>query len=59
MQLSFLGKSYEVSTPMMEATETEETVNFLGRASKLKEFTVAQRQQPATELTFMGRRYTR
>lgn len=59
MQLSFLGSTYNASSPTTEASETGETVTFMGRQSKLKQFNVAQRQQPATELTFMGRRYTR
>ncbi|HEY9737289.1 MAG TPA: DUF4278 domain-containing protein [Trichocoleus sp.] len=59
MQLSFLGNAYDASTPAVEARETAETVTFLGRSSKVKQFNVAQRQQPTAELTFMGRRYTR
>lgn len=59
MQLSFLGKAYTASSPAIETTETEATVSFLGRSSKVKQFTVAQRQQPSEELTFMGRRYSR
>jgi hypothetical protein len=59
MQLSFLGKSYNAASPSIEATETEATVSFLGRSSKVKQFSVAQHQQPTEELTFMGRRYIR
>ncbi|MBD0270135.1 MAG: DUF4278 domain-containing protein [Cyanobacteria bacterium Co-bin8] len=59
MQLSFLGKSYNASSPAIEATETEATLSFLGRSSKVKQFSMAQRQQPTEELTFMGRRYSR
>ncbi|PSN14889.1 hypothetical protein C7293_09650 [filamentous cyanobacterium CCT1] len=59
MQLSFLGKTYTASTPAVTATETQATVTFLGRSSRVKQFNVTQRQQPAEELNFMGRRYTR
>ena len=59
MQLSFLGKSYNSSSPAIKATETEATVSFLGRSSKVKQFNVTQHQQPTEELTFMGRRYSR
>lgn len=59
MQLSFLGNAYSASSPAIEATETSETVTFMGRQSKVKQFNVAQRQQPAADLTFMGRRYSR
>jgi hypothetical protein len=59
MQLSFLGKAYTASSPAIEATETGETLTFMGRQSKVKQFHVTQRQQPAAELTFMGRRYSR
>lgn len=59
MQLSFLGNAYTAFSPVIEATETGETLTFMGRQSKLKQFNVAQRQQPGAELTFMGRRYSR
>lgn len=59
MQLSFLGNSYTASSPAIEGTETSETVTFMGSQSKVKQFDIAQRQQPTTELTFMGRRYSR
>ncbi|PSR17650.1 hypothetical protein C8255_11495 [filamentous cyanobacterium CCP3] len=59
MQLSFLGKTYTASTPAVAATETQSTVTFLGRSSRVKQFNVTQRQQPTEELNFMGRRYTR
>jgi hypothetical protein len=59
MQLSFLGKHYNPSSPAIEATETGETITFMGRQSKVKQFTVAQRQQPVEELIFRGRRYSR
>jgi hypothetical protein len=59
MQLSFLGKSYTASAPAIEATTTVETGKFLGKAYARKQFNVVQRQQPAEELTFMGRRYIR
>jgi hypothetical protein len=59
MQLTFLGKSYTATFPVIEATKTQETINFLGRSSLVKTFTVTQRQQPKEDLTFMGRHYTR
>lgn len=59
MKLSFLGKSYEASAPTVDAVATHETGTFLGKSYAKKEFAVAQRQQPAEELTFMGRRYIR
>lgn len=59
MQLSFLGNAYTASSPAIETAETGETVTFMGRQSKVKQFNVAHRQQPAGELTFMGRRYSR
>ena len=58
MQLSFLGKSYEASTPAIDATLTGETATFMGKLYATKQFTVAQRQQPA-ELTYRGIRYSR
>lgn len=59
MKLSFLGKSYEASTPAIDAIPTAETVTFLGRPYARKEYMVAQRQQPAEELTYRGQRYRR
>lgn len=59
MQLSFLGKSYTTHAPAIEATTTSETGKFLGKSYAKKQFNVSQRQQPAEELTFMGRRYIR
>lgn len=58
MQLSFLGQSYEASIPTIETTETAETATFLGRRYARKQFNVSHRQQPATELTYRGVRYT-
>ena len=58
MQLSFLGKSYAASTPAINATLTGETATFLGQPYATRQFTVAQRQQPA-ELTYRGIRYSR
>jgi len=59
MQLSFLGKSYTVSAPSIETTETQQTLSFLGRKATVKQHSIAQRQVMGEELTFMGRRYTR
>ena len=58
MQLSFLGKSYEASTPAIDATPTGETATFMGQPYARKQFNVTQRQQPA-ELTYRGIRYSR
>lgn len=58
MQLSFLGQSYQASMPSVEATETNETATFLGKRYIRKQFSVNQRQQSATELTYRGVRYS-
>ena len=58
MQLSFLGQSYEVSTPAIEATEMNETATFLGKPYARKQYNVHQRQQPTSEMTYRGVRYT-
>ncbi|MEM9118393.1 MAG: DUF4278 domain-containing protein [Cyanobacteria bacterium P01_F01_bin.56] len=58
MQLSFLGQSYEVSTPAIEATETSETLTFRGKSYAQKQYNVHQRQQPASEMTYRGVRYS-
>jgi hypothetical protein len=58
MQLSFLGKSYEASTPAIEATPSGETATFMGRPYFRKQYTVAQQSQPA-ELTYRGVHYIR
>lgn len=59
MQLSFLGKFYEASFPAVEANETSETGMFLGKRYTKKQFTITQRHQPTTELTYRGVRYNR
>lgn len=59
MKLSFLGKSYDASTPAMDAMPSGETGTFLGQPYAKKQFTVAQRQQPSEELTYRGQRYRR
>ncbi len=58
MKLSFLGKSYEASTPAIDAVVTGETATFRGHSYPCKKFTVAQHQQSA-ELTYRGVHYTR
>lgn len=58
MQLTYRGQSYEASTPAVDAISTGETATFMGRFYARKQFTIAQRQQPA-ELTYRGVRYTR
>jgi hypothetical protein len=58
MRLTFLGQSYEASTPIIEATEMNETATFLGKRYTRKQFSVNQRQQPKSELTYRGIRYT-
>jgi hypothetical protein len=57
MQLSFLGQSYEASTPAIEPHTTGETATFMGRPYFRKQIAVAHRQQPA-DLTYRGVRYT-
>ena len=59
MQLSFLGQSYEASTPAIEATETSETLTFRGKSYAQKQYNIHQRQQIASELTYRGVRYSR
>ncbi|MGD1927344.1 MAG: DUF4278 domain-containing protein [Leptolyngbyaceae cyanobacterium] len=59
MQLSFRGQSYETSTPVVEATETDETGTALGKQSAKKQFSLRHRQQPTTELIYRGVRYRR
>jgi len=58
MKLSFLGKSYTASTPPIDAVATGETATFMGRSYVRKQFSVAQRHQPAA-LTYRGVRYAR
>jgi hypothetical protein len=57
LKLSFLGQSYEASTPPIEATKTSETAAFLGQPYARKQFAVALRQS-TEELTYRGVRYT-
>ena len=60
MQLSFLGKSYEAYTPVIDTIETQHAVSFLGRCSVVKQQQVAHRSLPPTEkMTYRGVRYTR
>ena len=59
MHLSFLGKSYEVHTPAIEVTATEETATFMGKPYVRKQYQVEQPQSAPAELTFMGQRYVR
>lgn len=59
MQLSFLGQPYQASTPAIETTETEATLTFLGRRSKVKQYNVTQHHPSGDTLTFRGCRYTR
>jgi hypothetical protein len=58
MQLSFLGKSYTASTPAIDAAITSETATFMGKPYARKQYTVAQRQSPKSELTYRGICYT-
>lgn len=58
MQLTYRGQSYEAPTPAVEAIPSGETATFMGRPYARKQFTVAQRQQPA-ELTYRGVHYAR
>jgi hypothetical protein len=59
MKLFFLGKAYNASMPAIEGSETQETVTFLGRQSRVKQFNVAHHQSAGEQLTFLGRHYTR
>ena len=59
MQLSFLGQSYEASTPAIEATETSETLTFRGKSYAQKQYNIHQRQPIAAEMTYRGVRYGR
>ena len=58
MKLSFLGQTYEASTPAIAATTTNETLTFRGKSYAQRQYCVQQRQQPASELTYRGIRYT-
>ena len=58
MKLSFLGQSYEASLPVVEGTETNETLTFHGKSYSQRQFDVALRQ-PGDELTYRGVRYHR
>ncbi|MEO1069114.1 MAG: DUF4278 domain-containing protein [Cyanobacteria bacterium J06638_6] len=58
MQLSFLGKSYTTSTPAINTAMTGETATFMGKPYARKQYNVAQRQQPKSELTYRGVDYT-
>jgi hypothetical protein len=59
MQLSFLGNSYTVSSPVTDVTETQPTLSFLGRKAHVKQHHIARHQPTGEALTFMGRRYSR
>ncbi|MEM1280501.1 MAG: DUF4278 domain-containing protein [Cyanobacteria bacterium P01_D01_bin.6] len=59
MQLSFLGQSYNASTPAIEAIATSETATFLGKPYARKQYNIHQRQQPTSEMTYRGVRYSR
>lgn len=59
MQLKYRGIAYQPSVSATEATTTTETGLFLGARFSRKQYVVPQRQQPQSELTFMGRRYSR
>ncbi|MEO1067846.1 MAG: DUF4278 domain-containing protein [Cyanobacteria bacterium J06638_6] len=58
MELTYRGKSYEVSTPDVEATLTGEKATFLGKSYNRKQYNVSTRQ-PSVELTYRGIRYSR
>ncbi|HIK44142.1 MAG TPA: DUF4278 domain-containing protein [Leptolyngbyaceae cyanobacterium M65_K2018_010] len=58
MQLSFLGQSYQASTPAIETSLTGETATFLGKPYPRKQYNITHRQE-ASELTYRGVRYTR
>ncbi len=58
MKLSFLGQTYEAPTPEIAATTTNEALIFRGKSYAQKQYSVQQRQQPASELTYRGIKYT-
>jgi hypothetical protein len=59
MQLSFLGKTYTASFPMVEAFETQETGTFLGKQYNKKQFHLANSQLAPARMTYRGVRYIR
>lgn len=59
MKLSFLGKNYEASLPVIDTIETQQSITFMGRRSVVTHHHIAPRSQSQEELTFLGRRYTR
>jgi len=48
MRLSFLGNSYEASTPDIQVTKTEHPGMFLGNRFKLQQHSAASRSHSAT-----------
>lgn len=58
MQLKFLGNPYTATHQSVEASETEKTITFLGRRSKVKAYSVTHNPVRGEQLSFMGRRYT-
>jgi hypothetical protein len=58
MQLTYRGQSYETSAIAIDVIPTGETATFMGRPYVRKQFAVAG-QQPLTELTYRGIRYSR
>ena len=45
MPLTLLGKSYQSSSPSVEASRTGETSSFLGKSYARKQFNIVQRHQ--------------
>jgi len=59
MQLSFLGRAYTSHSPVVDVTESEETVHFLGQTAQVKQLSAEQKHHAGAELRFLGRRYSR
>jgi hypothetical protein len=58
MELTYRGKSYDISTLDLEAALTGEKATFLGQSYNRKQYNIITRQ-PSVELTYRGVRYSR
>ncbi len=59
MKLSFLGKSYDVTPNAIDGIETDETLTYMGKPYKRKQYNVPASSQEPMTLTYMGRKYVR
>ncbi len=59
MKLSFLGKSYNVPFNAIDGIETDETLTYMGKQYKRKQYNVPASHQESMTLTYMGRKYVR